>query len=113
ADIESWCRYIGYADYICPQLYFSTDNPALRFEECLRQWSEISYHNRLKVYIGLGAYKAGTDADNGTWQNRNDILATELVLLRNYSFDGFIIYDYNALLSESAQAELKNLKSII
>ena len=113
ADIESWCKYIGYADYICPQLYFSIDNPALRFEECLRQWSELSYHNSIKVYIGLGAYKAGTDADNGTWQNRNDILATELELLRKYSFDGFIIYDYNALLSESAQAELKNLKSII
>ena len=33
ADVESWCRAKGYLDYICPQLYFSPDNPALRFAD--------------------------------------------------------------------------------
>ena len=35
ADVESWCRAKGYLDYICPQLYFSPDNPALRFADAL------------------------------------------------------------------------------
>lgn len=113
ADAESWCKYSGYADYICPQVYFSIDNEALRFEDCLKQWSALSYHKNIKVYIGLGAYKAGTDADNGTWLQDNDILAKELKLLRDYGFSGYMIYDYNALESESALKEMQNFKSSI
>lgn len=113
ADVKSWCKYEGYADYICPQMYYSIDNPSLGFEDSLKQWKELNCHMELKVYIGLGVYKAGTDSDEGTWKNNNSILAKELTLLREYGYDGFILYDYNALLSESAQSELKNLQSVI
>lgn len=113
ADIESWCEISGYIDYICPQMYFSTENPSLKFEECLKEWKNISYHLSLKVYIGLGAYKAGTDADSGTWLKESNILAAELNLLRSYGFDGYMIYDYSALEKETAQKELENFLSVI
>ena len=35
ADVKSWCTCKGFADYICPQIYFSLENPALTFEDCL------------------------------------------------------------------------------
>ena len=113
ADVESWCKYIGYADYICPQLYYSIDNPTLKFEDCLKEWAELPRHKNLKIYIGLGVYKAGTNEDNGTWLVSNNILANELKLLRKYNFSGYMLYDYNALLSEKAKEEINNLLSVI
>lgn len=113
ADVKSWCENIGYADYICPQMYYSVDNPTLKFEVSLQNWNEFKTHKKLKVYVGLGAYKAGTDADSGTWLEKNNTLATQLVLIRRYGYDGFMIYDYSAFTSEKARDELDSLKSII
>ncbi len=113
ADVKTWCENIGYADYICPQMYYSVDNPALKFEVSLQNWREFKYHNEIKVYVGLGAYKAGTDADSGTWLNKDNELATQLMLLRRYGYDGYMIYDYSALTSEKAERELSVFKSII
>ncbi len=113
ADIKSWSEIKGYVDYICPQMYYSTENPNLRFEDSLLQWKEFKYHTDIDVYIGLGAYKAGTDADKGTWLNSDGILANEISLLRAYKFNGFMIYDYSAFESDSAKKELQNLLSVI
>ncbi len=113
ADVYSWSGIYGYVDYICPQMYYSVDNPGFGFEKSLQQWSEIKYRENIKVYIGLGAYKAGTDADSGTWLENDNVLATELILLRRYNFDGYMLYDYSALVSETATNELDNFKSII
>lgn len=113
ADIKSWSETMGYVDYICPQMYYSLENPSLRFEDSLKEWREFEYHSDIKVYIGLGAYKAGSDADNDTWLEADNILAEELTLLRNYEYDGFIIYDYSAFESKKAEKELNNLLSVI
>ncbi len=113
ADIYSWSEVYGYVDYICPQMYYSVDNPGYEFEKSLQEWSEIKYRENIKVYVGLGAYKAGSDADSGTWLEKDDILATELILLRRYNFDGYMLYDYSALVSDVAAKELENFKSII
>lgn len=113
ADVKSWCENIGYADYICPQMYYSTNNPSLSFEVSLQNWQEFEYHKNIKVYVGLGAYKAGSDTDSGTWLNTNTELATQLMLLRRYGYDGYMIYDYSAFTNEIASTELENLKSII
>lgn len=113
ADVVRWCETLGYIDYICPQLYYSTDNPDLAFEDALKNWSEISFHNKLKVYIGLAAYKISSDEDNGTWLIKNDILKTELLMLRNYGYDGFMIYEYKSIKNPDANEELENLKSVI
>ncbi len=113
ADVKTWCENIGYADYICPQMYYSVDNPALKFEVSLQNWKEFDYQKNMKVYIGLGAYKAGTDADSGTWLDKDNILATQLVLLRRYGYDGYMIYDYSALISDNAKNELAAFRSII
>ena len=113
ADVKEWCATYGYIDYICPQMYYSLDNPSLEFEDCLKQWQKINYHSNVKKYIGLGVYKAGTDADEGTWLEKNDILAKELKLLREYGYDGYMLYDYKALNSEDAYDEIKNLYHVI
>ena len=77
AQLKKWCEEEGYIDYICPQIYFSLDNPALTFEESLKMWTQIKKHKNLKVYVGLAGYKAQSDADFGTWLDNTDILENE------------------------------------
>jgi len=113
ADVLSWTECLGYVDYICPQLYFSLKNPALEFKAGLDKWLEMSFHKNLKFYVGLGVYKAGTDADSGTWLDESDILKKELEIIRNQNLDGYILYDYNAMISENAQTEMANFKDAL
>ena len=113
ADVESWCCVRGYADYICPQIYFSLDNPKLGFEDALEDWTELERTRNLKFYVGLAGYKAGTDADDGTWLGRDDILLEEYNILKKNHIDGFMLYSYPSLESEEARAEIKNLLSAI
>lgn len=113
ADVRTWCKEDGYIDYICPQLYFSLDNPALTFEEGLRDWMETEKHKGLDMYIGLPAYKAGTDADEGTWLDNDDILATEIAILREKGCQGFILYSYDSFHNEDNSAEIQNVMNYL
>ena len=109
ADVRRWCREEGYVDYICPQLYFSLDNPALSFEDGLESWIDTGRHPKLKLYIGLAGYKAGTNADEGTWADNDDILTTEVGILRESGADGFLYYSYDSLDNKDNRAEAENL----
>lgn len=114
ADVESWCRAKGYLDYICPQLYFSLDNPALRFADALGAWTTLDFAADVKLYIGLAGYKAGTDADSGTWQAHDDILSQELIILNsNQNVNGFMLYSYSSLHDEAAKDEMQNMKKVL
>lgn len=108
ADVKAWVENYGYVDYICPQLYYSLENPALKFEAGLDSWLNFKSHPSLKIYAGLAVYKAGTDADEGTWKTSECILAEELEIIRNSNLDGYILYDYEALTKETSNIEMKN-----
>lgn len=109
ADVEKWCSEKGYIDYICPQIYFSLDNPALTFEDGLQNWLDISKHDNLSLYVGIPAYKAGTDADGGTWLDNNDILMTEISITRNAGLDGFMLYSYDSFHNKENAEEVQNV----
>ena len=113
ADVRSWCAEEGYIDYICPQIYFSLDNPALCFEDCLNEWLDLNKHSQLQLYVGLAGYKAGTDADEGTWEDNDDILQTEIAILRRENAGGFMLYSYDSFHNEDNRAEMENVKSYL
>lgn len=114
ADVKSWCTCKGFVDYICPQIYFSIDNPALTFEDSLKSWCELEISDGVSLYIGLAGYKAGTDDDEGTWSDSNDILAREYEILRkNENTGGFMIYSYNSIVSEKSREEMQNLRNLL
>lgn len=109
ADVKKWCGEKGYIDYICPQIYFSLDNPALTFEDGLQDWLDAECHDGLSLYIGIPAYKAGTDADSGTWLDNDDILSTELSITRDKGCDGFMLYSYDSFHNEDNRQEIENV----
>lgn len=111
ADVKSWCTCKGFADYICPQIYFSLENPALTFEDCLDSWTSLDFDENVKLYVGLGAYKAGNgEYDEETWLLSDSILADEYDILRNNkSVRGFMLYSYSCLEDDTAKKEINNL----
>lgn len=112
ADVVSWCCLKGFADYICPQLYFSPNNPKLEFEKSLQDWCDLPIADGIRMFAGLAGYKAGSDADEGTWMTQNDILKTEYNILKSKNnFDGFMLYSFSSLESEDATEEIENLCS--
>ncbi len=114
ADVKSWCNCRGFVDYICPQIYFSTENPALTFENALESWSTLDYDENVKLYVGLAGYKAGTDDDEGTWAESDSILADEYRILKsNEKAEGFMIYSYNSIISDDSREEMQNLRNLL
>ena len=111
ADVKSWCTCKGFADYICPQIYFSLENPALTFEDCLDSWTSLDFDENVKLYVGLGGYKAGKgEYDEETWLLSDSILADEYDILRNNkSVRGFMLYSYNRLEDDTSKKEINNL----
>lgn len=111
ADVKSWCTCKGFADYICPQIYFSLENPALTFEDCLNSWTSLDFDENVKLYVGLGGYKAGKgEYDEETWLLSDSILADEYDILRNNkSVRGFMLYSYNSLEDDTTKKEINNL----
>lgn len=113
ADVVTWCTTEGYADYICPQIYFSLDNPALTFEDALQDCIDIDFAPDVELYVGLAGYKSGSDADSGTWLDRDDIIKTQIEIIRETDINGFILYSYNSLVSEEASKEIENMRNLL
>lgn len=114
ADVKTWCICKGFVDYICPQLYFSLDNPALTFENSLDSWSSLDINKKVKLYVGLAGYKANTDADEGTWFNSSSILSEEYkISMQNENVSGIMLYSYSALKDENASVEIENLTKVM
>jgi uncharacterized lipoprotein YddW (UPF0748 family) len=114
ADVKSWCACKGFIDYICPQIYFSLDNPTLTFEDCLKDWINLEFYENVKLYIGIAGYKAGTKDDEMTWLNQNDILSQEYKLVNKHKkAAGIMLYSYQSLLNKESFEEIKNLKKIL
>lgn len=109
ADVQLWCTTRGYIDYICPQIYFSLDNPALTFEDSLQSWCELEFASNVNLYVGLAGYKAGTDDDEGTWLNEDNILAQEYnIICENEKTNGLMMYSYASLFSDDGKKEMEN-----
>lgn len=114
ADVFTWCKTPGYIDYICPQIYFSPEHPKLPSTTAANQWKDIIKFDKVKLYFGLAAYKAGSDtADFGTWKNHDDILKTQVEQCRNLGCDGFMFFSYEDFKNKNAALELQNVKAVL
>ena len=76
ADILLWLRN-GWIDYVAPQLYWEIGHKIAPFETLLQWWSTHTYGKH--CYIGLGIYKANT---NAAWRD-NTQLPRQLEAIRN------------------------------
>ena len=118
ADCALWLSQAGYADYICPQIYFGFEHPteAVRFTQLSAQWSALSTNPAVQLYLGLASYKIGTeDRDSKEWIENNDILKRQVLLSRQDPVvDGIAFYSYTSLFGskEYYRAERENVLAL-
>jgi len=113
ADVNAWCSTLGYIDYICPQLYVNFENPVLPFDTAAQSWRKLVTNNKIKLYLGLAVYKAGSDVDSGTWKKSNNILAQQVELGRKTSCDGFMFYSCEYLNNSQTKEEVQNVMKVL
>lgn len=113
ADVRTWCSNPGYIDYICPQLYVNFENSYLPFDKAAQTWRDLVTNRETKLYYGIGLYKAGSDVDNGTWKNADDILARQVTLGRELKGDGFMFYSYDYLENPHTKNEVENVMKVL
>ena len=113
ADVYSWCSINGYVDYICPQIYVSNEHPVLPFNDTAKRWKNLVKNDKVKLYLGLGVYKAGTDADSGTWLSSDDNIKQQIEYGRSLNTDGFMLYSYEYLTADETQNEVENAMAIL
>ena len=113
ADVKTWAAVPGYVDYLAPQLYFSFENQALPYQQALEEWVALPRRQGLKLYAGLALYKAGTDADGGTWLTRDNIIALQAEAALNAGYQGVILYSSEYLDAAQAAKELENAMAVL
>ena len=112
ADVKVWCSQKWYIDYICPQIYVSNNHPTFPFNTLADRWKATVTNSDIKLYMGLGIYKAGSDADSGTWLLSDDNIKKQIEYTRDINTDGFMLYSYDYLESELAEKEIKNAVAV-
>ena len=113
ADIEKWLQSDDYVDYVIPQIYWGFDYPATEYayENILKKWVSLKRNDSVKLYIGLAAYKIGTEDQNNEWIENTDILKTQILSLRAKNVRGFSLFSYSYLFStnENNKKEFENI----
>ncbi len=124
-DIDRWMSEDGFIDYIMPQLYWgfetktSAGAPApYAFMQNLTTWRNLRQKGNVKLYLGLGLYRAGTNVTDYTgvseWLRRSDIIGRQVVEGRLAGdVSGYCFYSYDSFLQPEAQAEAANLLPLL
>lgn len=123
-DVQKWVQNKGYVDYLCPQVYYGFENQSNDFVSAVESFSNLITEPSVDLYIGLAAYKIGTEdkwagAGAEEWINNNDMLKTQVEATRNFkNCSGIFIYRYDSLFNPAPQVsgqvnnEVENLKKV-
>jgi len=118
ANVALWGSSYGYVDYLCPQIYWGFKHDTYPFSNVLNDWLGVVTHSSVKLYIGLPAYKLGevdTGAGSGKYEFKSDteIIKRMILAARNVNCEGFIIYNYTAMISSSNVKETNALHELL
>lgn len=122
ADVKKWTSESGYIDYICPQIYFGYNHPTQPFAKSLKKWKALAQKGNTELYVGLAAYKVGTQDDYISESNpdaKNEWVNDELILYRqaeqlvnDESVSGFIIFSFDNFFSDDLAENRKAISDL-
>ncbi|OBZ18957.1 hypothetical protein A8L34_05265 [Bacillus sp. FJAT-27264] len=73
ADVRTWVKQ-GWIDYVAPQIYWSLSFNAARYDKLVDWWVNEVANTKVKLYIGLAAYKVGASDQSAEWQSGQQII---------------------------------------
>lgn len=105
ADIKKWLENEGFVDYIIPQIYWGFEYPEeeYRFDNMCDKWILLKNNSNKAVYVGLAAYKIGTEDLGDEWIKESAILKKQAKQLYEAGFDGFSLFSYSSFFSEKTE----------
>ena len=117
-DIKRWLASDQYVDYICPQIYWGFQHPTAGFERVADQWAKLCKDSPVKLYIGIGVYRAGHEegdspSEQKEWKSDADVLKKQVKYGRKKKADGFAFFDYRDLIGHAAKDAVNQLKTVL
>lgn len=79
ADTRYWA-YVGWIDYIVPQIYWNIGYGPACYEKTLKWWIKELEDKPVDLYVGQALYKVGTE---DAWQNPDE-LPNQILMNRQY-----------------------------
>lgn len=104
ADVEKWLASGSYADYIIPQIYWGFEYPDKNycFDKLTDRWAKLDRSAKTQLYVGLAAYKIGTEDCGDEWQTNDDIIKRQVEYLYEKGISGFSVFSYSSFFSDQS-----------
>lgn len=104
ADTKKWVEQ-GIVDYIMPQLYWQIGYSLADYQKLVSWWHQVVQPTRVKLYIGMAAYRAGNKDTTSPWYGDAEI-QRQLTLNRQFStISGNVFYRYASLKARPSLVE--------
>ena len=104
ADSRKWVRE-ELVDYIMPQLYWAIGADEGEFSALLSWWRETVRGTRVRLYVGLAAYRAADAAADSVWYDGAQVLRQLDALEADELAAGAVLFRYGSLASVPAMEE--------
>ena len=131
ADVRLWMANESYVDYVMPQLYWGyayrtqSGRDTYAYENILAQWAFFPRASGVHLYVGLGAYRIGLLAEDGTregfgdggnneqaeWESGHN-LADMVRSARAAGFSGFALFRYEFLFQPQDELAASECRAI-
>lgn len=117
-DISKWTRSTKYVDYIAPQIYWGFHHRTAKYNKVLLRWKSITDQSRVKLYVGLPAYKMGYPSSGTTSKEKAELksagtLSKMITYGRKKKVNGFIVFDYSDVVRSSAKKYITSMATTL
>lgn len=114
-NIKKWTNSTKYVDYIAPQVYWGFKHSTAPFGKVVNRWVSMTDQKKVKLYIGLPAYKVGHPSLSSNAAERREFKSANVLKKmvrygKQKKVDGFIVFDYEDLNTKAAKQMGKALK---
>jgi len=111
ADTRLWVKQ-GYLDYIMPQLYWHVGFDLACYQILLDWWTNVVSGTDVKLYIGMGAYRAVDAGSSSVWHNGAELRRQMDMNRQNSSVSGYVMFTYNSFIKVPAlQTMIKEINA--
>ena len=116
-NIKKWTNSTKFVDYIAPQIYWGFSHKTAKFDRMTDRWADMVDQSKVKLYIGIPAYKMGQPSNGTTKAERKELKSKTLLkkmakyVVKN-DIDGIIVFDYADLNKTACKKLAKYLKKI-
>lgn len=112
-DIKKWTNSTEYVDYITPQIYWGFYHSTAKFNKMTDQWIKMTDQSKVKLYIGLPAYRMGYASASNSKEKQEFLGSSLLSKMVQYgdkkNVDGYAVFDYQDLSRKGSLAAIKKL----